>query len=165
MIIDGLRHFTGAATKAAWLTALEDKKKELTLRLLQILLDPRVSQKPVVGQALPRLESNAISADLVRNPQMVLCLLIADLIRGRPPAVLRNSWRTLALGDEWRPGESNRVVINEPGTLLNFLSQYSSSVASRRAVYDFLNLRQMRATPTGTTTNLAPKGHPTSQPS
>eukprot|EP01040_Poterioochromonas_malhamensis_P018087 gene18087-21009_t len=74
----------GGATKATWLDAPKEKKREWTIRLLQILLDPRV-KKPPNGQSLPRLESVAIPPDLTQSPQMTLCLLTGEVIREKTP--------------------------------------------------------------------------------
>lgn len=131
-----------SAALISWLDAPKEEKKELTLRLLQVLLDPRVKKQPQ-GQSLPRLDGISIPSELAQNPQMTICLVVSQLVREKPPAVPEGTWQMLQLGSEWRHGQPGYEAIDDPGKLFNFLAQYSRAVTSLKEVHDFLSLQTL----------------------
>jgi len=90
-----------------WLVAPMEERRRWCLRLLQILFDLRITEKPTAGEALPKLEPQHIPKHLKNHPQMRLLMLMADVIRGKSNTFTNDQfWRRLRVDqseiEDWK---------------------------------------------------------------
>lgn len=129
-----------AASQKQWNAAVPEQKKKWVIRLLQILLDPRVKTSSL-GQPLPRMDAQSIPAHLVDNAQMAICLFAHEIIKGSYLTdEVEDFWARLNL-QRWHPGDPNFVEIDEPGKLFDFLSKVCRSANSLAATMQRIRVK------------------------
>eukprot|EP01033_Poteriospumella_lacustris_P013483 gene13484-9647_t len=91
-----------------WTSADDEQQQRWTIRLLHIILDPRVCATPSPANKLPRLEASSVPPTLQGSAQMELCIMLHGLITGTL-AGEDDMWDLLALS-RWRPGRSGHPI-------------------------------------------------------
>eukprot|EP01033_Poteriospumella_lacustris_P015852 gene15852-11345_t len=116
-----------AATLPQWSAASPEQKKSWVLRLLQILLDPRVKQ-PSLGTTLPRMDAQSIPAHLSGSAQMAIALLTYEIVKGlHANEDVGDFWERFQL-TRWHPSnEEELITIDNPEKLFDFLSKLCRS--------------------------------------
>jgi len=116
-----------AATLPQWSAASSEQKKSWVLRLLQILLDPRVKQ-PALGTTLPRMDAQSIPHQFADSAQMAIALLTYEIIKGlHANEDIGDFWERFQL-KRWHPSnDEGLITIDDPEKLFDFLSKLCRS--------------------------------------